>query len=217
MTNAILLPMLLRQKAIHLCVDMQRMFAEKTPWHTPWMGKIIPNVARLVQHAPDHTIFTRFIPAATPLNAHGSWQRYYQRWPSMTLDKLSSELLDLVPEVGRFAPPAQVIDKYVYSPWQDSDLKERLDNSGVDTLIISGGETDVCVLATVMGAMDHGYHVILVTDALCSSCDETHEALLDVYRHRFSQQLETVTTETILKAWRTGKEDEIQHEESVRI
>jgi nicotinamidase-related amidase len=45
-----------------------------------------------------------------------------------------------------------------------------------DTLIVSGGETDICLLATVRGAVDRGYRVALATDALCSSSNETHEA-----------------------------------------
>jgi hypothetical protein len=26
----------------HICVDVQRMFAEETPWHVPWMARVIP-------------------------------------------------------------------------------------------------------------------------------------------------------------------------------
>lgn len=70
-----------------------------------------------------------------------------------------------------------------------------------DTLVITGGETDVCVLATVLGAIDFGYRVVLVTDALCSSSDATHDALLTVYHQRFAQQVETVEMETVLSNW----------------
>jgi hypothetical protein len=38
-------------------------------------------------------------------------------------------------------------------------------------------------------------------DALCSSSDETHDALLTVYENRYSQQMEAVTTDVILKNW----------------
>ena len=41
--------------------------------------------------------------------------------------------------------------------------------TSVDTLVISGSETDVCVLSTVLGAVDRGYRVVIAIDALCSS------------------------------------------------
>lgn len=71
----------------------------------------------------------------------------------------------------------------------------------MNTVIITGGETDVCVLATVLGAVDWGLRVILVTDALCSSTDETHDAMIEVYMNRFGEQVEAVTTHTLLESW----------------
>ena len=62
-------------------------------------------------------------------------------------------------------------------------------------------ETDVCVLATMLGAIDWGFRTIFVPDALCSSADETHDAMMNVYMNRFAQQVECVTTETILDSW----------------
>jgi len=50
-------------------------------------------------------------------------------------------------------------------------------------------------------AIDFGYRVVLVTDALCSSSDATHDALLTVYHQRFAQQVETVEMETVLSNW----------------
>jgi nicotinamidase-related amidase len=68
----------------------------------------------------------------------------------------------------------------------------------VDTLIVSGTETEVCVLATVLGAIDHGYRVIVVTDAICSSADPTHDAMLGIYQSRFGMQVETIETMDLL-------------------
>jgi nicotinamidase-related amidase len=72
---------------------------------------------------------------------------------------------------------------------------------GTDGLIITGSETDVCVLATVMGAVDFGYRVILVRDAVCSSSDEGHEAMLDIFHRRYTEQIETADAEDILSRW----------------
>jgi spore maturation protein CgeB len=57
--------------------------------------------------------------------------------------------------------------------------------------VISGGETDVCVLAAVMDAVDAGYRVVLAADALCSVSDESHDeydavlAFGEVLRQRY--------------------------------
>ena len=40
------------------------------------------------------------------------------------------------------------------------------------------------------------------TDAICSSSDTTHDALLTLYRERYGQQVETATAEEVLRAWR---------------
>ena len=73
---------------------------------------------------------------------------------------------------------------------------------GIETLVITGGETDVCVLATVMAAVDLGFRIVLPIDALCSARDGTHDALLKLYQERFTNQIETTTTERVLAEWR---------------
>jgi nicotinamidase-related amidase len=183
----------LRGRWVHLCIDMQRMFAEPTEWHTPWMERVLPNVIAVVELDPARTIFTRFVPPQSPYNIGGAWRRYWRKWESMTRTRLNPALIDLVPDLSRFVPPASIEDKSVMSAWHGS-LHGRLQSAGVDTLIVSGAETEVCVLATVMGAIDLGYRVIIVADAICSGADSTHDAMIEIYESRFGMQVETVTT-----------------------
>jgi len=185
---------------VHVCVDMQRMFAEATAWHAEWMPRVLPEVVRLAEHAPERTIFTRFIPPVRADQLPGTWRRYYSRWSSMTLDQLDGEVVDLVPELRPLAPPGRVLDKRVYSPWFGGRMTKALHGLPVDTMVVSGTETEVCVLATVLGAIDHGYRVIIATDAVCSSADSTHDAMLEIYHSRFGMQVEAVTTQEILEA-----------------
>jgi nicotinamidase-related amidase len=194
----------LGETAVHLCVDMQRMFAEGTEWKMPWLERVLPNIVSIVSAHPEKTIFTRFIPARRPGQGVGMWKHYYERWGSMTIDQLGPEMIGLVSELAEFVPPARTFDKHVYSPWTGSDLHEQLRRAWIDTIVITGGETDVCVLSTLLGAIDWGFRVILITDALCSSADETHDAMMNVYTNRFGQQVETVTTQTLLESWPGG-------------
>jgi nicotinamidase-related amidase len=189
------------ETAIQLCVDMQRMFAEGTEWNMPWLERVLPNIVSITSTHPERTIFTRFIPARNPGQGIGMWKHYYERWGSMTIDQMGVEMIGLVPDLAKFVPPARTFDKHVYSPWTGTDLHLQLRSAGIDTVIITGGETDVCVLATLLGAIDWGFRVILVTDALCSSADETHDAMMNVYMNRFGEQVETVSTETLLEGW----------------
>jgi len=94
-----------------------------------------------------------------------------------------------------------VIEKSRYSAFAEPALAAHLIARGADGLVVTGFETDVCVLATVLGAVDLGYRVILVTDGVCSSSDEGHDALMTLYHQRFSEQIETATAEEALEHW----------------
>ena len=80
-------------------------------------------------------------------------------------------------------------------------LSKQRDAWNADTVVVSGSETDICVLATVLGAVDRGFRVVVATDALCSSSDETHDAMMLLYARRYGQQVETAGTAEILEAW----------------
>ncbi len=186
---------------LHLCIDMQRVFAEDTPWRTPWLPRVLPVVLRIARAHAEQTIFTRFLPPHTPEQARGAWRRYYQRWAELTLDRAGPTLFELVPELEALCPPAQVFGKRTYSPWGTPNFDRALAERNPLALVITGAETDVCVLAAVLGTVDHGYRVVVPTDAICSSSDTTHDALLTLYRQRFGQQIETATSAEILAAW----------------
>ncbi|MGF9566749.1 cysteine hydrolase [Neorhizobium sp. BT27B] len=184
----------------HLCIDMQRMFAEDTLWHVEWMNRVLPQVEAAVEWSPDKTVFTRFMPPQNAAQVAGAWRKYYDKWEDMTLERMDIGLIDLIPELKRFVPPAMVFDKATYSPWIGGRLHEDLSRHGVETLVISGGETDFCVMATVLGAVDLGYKVAILSDAVCSGADDTHDAALRLLGDRFSIQLEVVSTEVFLRS-----------------
>lgn len=192
----------LGENCLHICVDMQRLFSPAGPWPVPWAEKVMPAIQELAARHSARTLFTRFIPADRPGAGPGMWASYYRRWAEVTLSRIDPGLIDLMPELARFVPPATVVDKHVYSPWTEGRLDALLHGSGTNTLVITGGETDVCVLATVLGAVDRGFRVVLVADAICSSADQTHDALMEVYRSRFSEQVEAVTMHEVVDAWR---------------
>ena len=138
--------------AVHLCIDMQNIFAPGGLWATPWMERVLPTIVSAVSRYPERTIFTRFITPQDSEDRPGQWQSYFRRWHQATRRYLPSSALELVPAVSRFVPPAAVIDKPAYSAFSNPGLASLLVDKNVGTVVISGAETDVCVLATVMAA-----------------------------------------------------------------
>lgn len=188
--------------AVHLCVDMQRIFARGGLWETPWMERVLPAIAGIAARWPERTVFTRFITPVLADDAPGQWKAYYRRWTAATRAIIEPAQLDLVSELARYAPPAVVVDKPAYSAFHRSELTGFLLERGVHTLIVSGAETDMCVLSTVLDAVDIGFRVVIVEDALCSSSDQGHDALMTMYRLRFSEQIELVTAAALTEVWR---------------
>jgi nicotinamidase-related amidase len=189
------------ENAVHLCVDMQRIFARGGIWETPWMERVLPTIADIVDRHAERTVFTRFITPNSPDDASGQWRPYFRRWKIATRRVLAPSQLDLVPELARFVPPATVIDKPAYSAFFGSPLANFLVERHVRTIIVSGAETDVCVLSTVLDAVDIGFRVVIVEDALCSSSDVGHDALMTMYRTRFNEQIDLVEAECLRDIW----------------
>ncbi|HKO72184.1 MAG TPA: cysteine hydrolase [Bradyrhizobium sp.] len=187
--------------AVHLSVDMQNIFARGGVWETPWMERVLPVIVEIAGRYATRTVFTRFI---TPMNATdrpGRWRRYFDKWHRATRAELPSSELELVPALRRFVPPARLIDKPAYSAFSESPLVEFLLQKNVSTLVVTGAETDVCVLASVLDAVDLGFRVLLVEDAVCSSSDAGHDALMTLYRARFSEQIELIKSEELPLLW----------------
>jgi len=192
------------EHVVHLCIDMQRLFSRDGPWTTPCLERVLPNVVKIVKQKPERTVFTRFITPNTPGDMPGKWRDYYCKWRNVTQDRLDRSLFDLVPALQKFVPPAAVFNKFVYSAFANGEVHRYLRERHVTDLIITGSETDVCVLSTVLAAVDLGYRIVVVGDGVCSSADETHEAMIDMYSSRFSVQIELAEAEEVIEAWRTS-------------
>src|SRR5258708_26569578 len=133
--------------AVHLSIDMQNIFAPGGVWETPWMERVLPMIVEITARHAARTVFTRFI---TPVHADdrpGRWRRYFQKWHRATRAQLPASELDLVPALHRFAPPPEIIDQPADSGFYQSPLASFLSEMGIGTLVVTGAETDVCVLA----------------------------------------------------------------------
>ena len=81
---------------------------------------------------------------------------------------------DIVAELSPL-PGEPVVDKPGKGAFYQTDLDLMLRNGGIDTLLVCGVTTEVCVHTTIREANDRGYKCIAVADCCASYFPEFHE------------------------------------------
>lgn len=114
-------------------------------------------------------------------------------------DKSSDVLADLEPQADDY-----YIVKYRWSAFHQTYLDLALRTRGIDTIIVSGGSTDVGVTSTVYSARDLDYNLIVVSDACGTSHDQrAHDTLMELV---FPRMARVRTTEQVIEMLRNAKE-----------
>ncbi len=86
---------------------------------------------------------------------------------------------DLVDELQpRAGEP--VVDKPGYSAFHQTELDQILRGWGIETVIVCGVTTEVCVHTTVRSATDHGLRCITVSDACAASEPHLQQPALEM-------------------------------------
>ena len=88
-----------------------------------------------------------------------------------------------------------------HDAFDDAAFARHVTGLAPSALVLSGVETDVCVLATAMSAVDLGYRTVIAVDAVTSSVTESHQACLDHVYPRYDQQIELASVDQIISGW----------------
>ena len=93
---------------------------------------------------------------------------------------VDSEAVEIDPCLEVRRDDIVLIKKYP-SALYETGLVPMLNAKGIDTLIIAGCTTSVCVRATALDAMQHGYRPLVAREAVGDFVPEVHEVhLLDI-------------------------------------
>ena len=109
---------------------------------------------------------------------------------------------EVIPELEP-RPDDYYIPKYRWSAFYQTYLDLALSARGIDTVIISGGSTDVGIVSTVFAGRDMDYNMIVVSDACGSSHDQrAHDALMTLI---FPRMARVQTTDQTVKMIQEAK------------
>ena len=82
----------------------------------------------------------------------------------------------LSPEAGEL-----VLNKLSAGTFATTGLEQRFRNQGIDSVIVTGVASDVCVSTTAREAADRGFQSIMVSDACTTLSTTMHQASLDTF------------------------------------
>jgi ureidoacrylate peracid hydrolase len=78
-----------------------------------------------------------------------------------------------------------VVIKRRDSVFQDTEVEVWLRSLGIDSIIFSGIDTSICVESSLRDAFNHGYDIVLISDATASNNLEHYNSTLDNIRNYY--------------------------------
>lgn len=125
-----------------LVVDVQTLLVESKPYR---VDSVVADIGRLIGQCRSQgveVVYVRHDAGEGSDLAMGSdgWQIY---------DAVSPE------------PGEKVVEKRFTSSFLHTDLKEYLKGKGVETIILTGMQTEYCIDATCKAAFEHGFQLII--------------------------------------------------------
>ena len=103
--------------------------------------------------------------------------RFVAKIPALSILVKGSEWVKVDDRI-RPRPSEQVVVKKYASAFFDTRLDMELRGLGVDTVVMAGCTTSGCIRASAVDSMQHGFHTVVVRDAVGDRAETPHEVNL---------------------------------------
>lgn len=113
---------------------------------------------------------------------------------SMRGTKESETISVLEPQQGDY-----ILEKRTYSAFHETEMDLLLRRLGVDTVIIAGLHTNICVRHTSADAFHRGYRVVIPRDCVQAMTDEEHESGLEYLERIYGARI--TTSDDLMNEW----------------
>ena len=187
-------------------VDMQNDFVRQgAPLEVPDARDTIDNHRKLLKCFRDQkhvVVFTRFIagPGRTLIWNWSAvlappicccWPDFMRTYRDIEGPRDASAVIDELTPL----PTELQVDKYNYGAFHRTNLLDNLQARGVDTVVVTGTVTQICVDETARGAFREGLKAVIVSDAVSSFDRTLHQATLANFAMKFGW---VMTTDEVL-------------------
>jgi nicotinamidase-related amidase len=140
----------------------------------------IPVVFTRFIAGPQPTLIWQWSPMLAPPTCC-CWPGHRRFYPDVDRELDCAAVIDeLAPEPGE-----AIVDKYGYGAFHNTLLDDVLRARHVESVIVTGTVTQVCVEETAREAFHRGYRTTMVSDAVSSWLPDLHEATLKNFAMKF--------------------------------
>ncbi len=196
-----------------LVVDMQRGFVDPgEALEVPQAREIVPVIQRLLavfQSRRLPVVFTEFVYSERVPLLVGDLHPEHKPAPPGAPTGFglpSSNCLEghpsaeTIPALGP-RPDELVVRKHGYDAFHGTPLDGALRARGVPSLVVTGTLTDICVLASIVGAFNREYRVAVAEDAVATLWPEIQRATLDIIGRAFGRVVSSKDIASEVTAW----------------
>jgi biuret amidohydrolase len=171
-----------------------------TDWYWHWLDStVVPNISRLVtefRSRGDLVLFTEFGSRTADGSDLPRWARRHDEIAMSLIGErnylpLSDPGARIIAELAP-APGDVVVQKTTSGPLAGTDIAARLTVAGVETVVVTGVVTDVCVTGMARELADSDFDVLVPADAVGGPVRESHEWALRAAIPTFATVVTTI-------------------------
>lgn len=112
--------------------------------------------------------------------------------------EIGTAAVDVIPELGPEKGDLDSVRLHGMSPFHGTDLDSKLRSLKIETVVVTGVSLNVGIQGVVIEALNHGYHVVLVTDCVTGYPPEYAEQVL---ANSLARITTPTTAEELLEIW----------------
>jgi ureidoacrylate peracid hydrolase len=133
------------------------------------LSDAIRAINRLVERAREASVPVVYVRVTHSPSVDNAAYRARYATRGMAVDDLlcaeGSWGADFHPDLAVPASGDLIVTKHAYNGFAVAELPAHLETLDVDTVIVTGVVTELCVMGTVAGAFENGYHVVVPREA----------------------------------------------------
>jgi ureidoacrylate peracid hydrolase len=177
-----------------LVVDVEPLFTRGTRF--PPMAEMLPRLRRFLDAAKAAGALRVFIRGVIPQER---WVAGWREFPAEIRvnnspgSPLNEYHADFRPEAGDLT-----LVKERYSAFIGTELEALLRGRGIETVIVAGLTTDICVSSTARDAFQRDFYTVTLADCSAAGSVERQEVSLQILANNFGR---VCTAEEVLAAW----------------